>query len=93
MKSLGLAHSPGARSGAQPPAIDLDPEHYKLVEQLDEKLANGVPSLKACQKLTVRGSVLFSSGNIFQGKVTLINRSSIPHLLPPGEYRDCSKEV
>jgi UDP-N-acetylglucosamine pyrophosphorylase len=77
----------------QPPAIDLDVDHYKLVEQLDEKLSNGVPSLKACRELIVRGPVLFSSRNVFQGKVTLTNRSAEPRLLPPGEYRDCSKEL
>src|SRR6185436_554151 len=30
-----------------PPTIDLDADHYKLVDQLDAKLADGVPSLVA----------------------------------------------
>lgn len=77
----------------QPPAIDLDPNHYKLVDQLDVKLRDGVPSLKHCQELTVRGPVQFSSGNVFRGKVSITNTSGQPRPLPPGEYQDCSKEL
>src|SRR6185503_14719564 len=46
-----------------PPTIDLDQNHYKLLNQLDEKLSSGVPSLKDCAALTVRGPVAFSSKN------------------------------
>jgi len=80
-------------SAGQPPAIDLDANHYKLVEQLDEKVADGVPSLKDCRELTVRGPIGFNSRNIFRGKITLTNKSPEPRALPPGEYRDCSIEV
>lgn len=82
-----------ARRGAQPPAIDLDPNHYKLVDQLDEKTIAGVPSLKNCSELIVRGPVLFSSENIFRGKVTLLINSHLPKALPPGEYPDRSLEL
>ena len=75
-----------ANPGGQPPTIDLDPNHYKLVEQLDEKLRGGVPSLKDCSALSVCGPVSFSSGNIFRGKVTITNDSSEPRPLPPGDY-------
>ncbi len=87
--SIELANGPDA----QPPTIDLDPNHYKLVDQLDEKLAGGVPSLKNCRELTVRGPVAFNSENVFKGKVSVINRSSETRALPAGEYRDCMKEV
>ncbi len=78
---------------AQPPTIDLDGNHYKMVDQLDEKLAGGVPSLKDCRELTVRGPVLFNSGNVFRGKVSLSNSSPAVHSLASGVYQDCSKEV
>jgi UDP-N-acetylglucosamine pyrophosphorylase len=81
------------RNRQQPPAIDLDSNHYKLVDQLDEKLAGGVPSLKDCQELIVRGPVLFSSANVFRGKVSITNTSSEPRALPPGEYHDCVKTI
>ena len=77
----------------QPPAIELDSAHYKLVEQLDEKLAGGVPSLKACHELTIQGPVLFNSGNVFSGKVRVSNPVAEPRSLPAGEYRDCVKEL
>ena len=73
-----------------PPTLDLDGNHYKLVDQLDEKLAGGVPSLKDCRELIVRGPVLFSSNNILKGKVTITNDSLHPRALPPGEYVDRS---
>ncbi len=56
-----------------PPAIDLDPDYYKLVDQLDDKLAEGVPSLARCRELTVRGPVLFSAKEVFIGKVVITN--------------------
>ncbi len=82
-----------ALNSPQPPTIDLDSNHYKMVDQLDEKLSGGVPSLKDCRELTVRGPVQFSSNNILRGKVSLKNNSATPQPLPPGEYQDCTKEV
>lgn len=81
------------RKSQQPPAIDLDSSHYKLVDQLDEKLAGGVPSLKECRQLVVRGPVLFSSGNVLRGRVSITNGSQQPRTLPPGDYADCSKVI
>lgn len=68
-----------------PPAIDLDPDYYKLVDQLDDNLTDGVPSLARCRELMVRGPVLFSAKNVFVGKVAITNKSTTAKLLPPGE--------
>jgi len=76
-----------------PPIIDLDTEHYKLVEQLDAALSAGTPSLAGCRELTIRGPVLFNAGNVFLGKVTITNKSAIPRPLPAGEYRDTGREL
>ena len=76
-----------------PPAIDLDPKFYKLVDQLDVKLKEGVPSLKDCEELTVRGPILFNSHNVFAGKVSVNNESAQPKALPPGEYKDRSVQL
>lgn len=54
-----------------PPEIDLDGDHFKLVDQLDTALAGGVPSLLNCRRLTVRGPVRFSSADRFEGDVVL----------------------
>ncbi len=77
-------------NGRQPPALDLDANHYKLVDQLNEKLAGGVPSLKDCQELVVRGPVWFNSKTVFRGKVTITNPASEGRSLAPGEYSNRS---
>ena len=54
-----------------PPEIDLDSDHFKLVDQLEAMLADGVPSLLHCRRLTVRGPVRFSSSDRFEGDVVV----------------------
>jgi UDP-N-acetylglucosamine pyrophosphorylase len=76
-----------------PPTIDLDAEHYKLVDQLDSMLAAGVPSLAQCRELTVRGPVLFNAKDVFKGRIMLVNKSTTPKPVPAGEYNDASKEL
>jgi UDP-N-acetylglucosamine pyrophosphorylase len=73
---------------ASPTTIQLDPKHYKLVDQLEETLRDGVPSLQGCAELTVQGPVLFNSSNRLRGKVRLINETGQTVALPAGEYRD-----
>ena len=76
-----------------PPTIDLDAEHYKLVDQLEAALTGGVPSLAQCRELTVRGPVQFNARNVFIGKVTLINPTATPKPLPAGEYKNVTQEL
>ena len=81
-----------ATQGIQP-TIDLDPIFYKLVDQLDAMVADGVPSLAHCRELTVRGQVQFSSRNVLKGKVSIANQSGTPRKLPAGEYQDVVEEL
>lgn len=78
-----------AERAGQPPALDLDNAHYKLVDQLDAALAGGVPSLKDCSSLTVKGAVRFNAGNVFKGKVNVTNSSSERKAVAAGTYADC----
>ena len=48
------------RSGA--PLVELDPDHFKLVRDFDERFSAGAPSLVECERLTVRGDVAFGAG-------------------------------
>jgi len=73
-----------------PPAIELDPEHYKLVDQLEASLVDGVPSLKDCQLLKTEGPVRFSRENVFRGTVTVRNPSRSHSPVPPGTYEDAT---
>lgn len=72
-----------------PPSINLDNEYYKLVDQLDEALTEGVPSLIDCKELKVKGPVAFCSENQFRGSVEIINNSSDRKALPGGVYEGC----
>ncbi|MBM3834845.1 MAG: UTP--glucose-1-phosphate uridylyltransferase [Verrucomicrobia bacterium] len=71
----------------QPPVIELDPDYYKLVEQLDSRLLS-VPSLKHCQELRVRGPIAFPGGVTFKGKVELVNSTKGARPLTPGIYEN-----
>lgn len=76
-----------ARKGI-PPAVDLDPDHYKIVDQLERSIAEGAPSLRNCLELKVRGPVNFNSKVVFRGKVSVTNQASESRRLLPGEYAD-----
>jgi UDP-N-acetylglucosamine pyrophosphorylase len=76
-----------------PPTVDLDPDHYKLVDQLDANLAEGIPSLVGCRELSVRGPVSFNAKNVFKGKVAITNKSANTQPLPAGTYEDVTKEL
>lgn len=58
-----------------PPFVDLDSKNYKFVDQLDAATPNGVPSLVACDKLTVKGKVRFAAGVKLKGEVAIVNPS------------------
>lgn len=66
-----------------PPHVELD-HHYKLVDGLEAALAAGVPSLKGCQTLWVKGEVRFQPSVIVQGEVTIENPTHEPLPVPAG---------
>jgi UDP-N-acetylglucosamine pyrophosphorylase len=66
----GRAELAPERQGV-PPEIVLDPDHFKLVDQLDAALADGVPSLLHCRRLEVRGPFRFSATDRFTGDVVV----------------------
>jgi UDP-N-acetylglucosamine pyrophosphorylase len=69
--------------GGIPPHVELD-HHYKMVDQLEAALAGGVPSLKGCRNLRVKGEVVFNAEAIFQGDVTVENPTHTRLPVPPG---------
>jgi UDP-N-acetylglucosamine pyrophosphorylase len=71
-----------------PPVIELDADHYKLMDQFDAKLKDGVPSLVHCRELKITGPVAFSAKNVFVGKVSIGNKDASVKALPDGEYKD-----
>ena len=53
------------------PFVDLDDEHYKLVEDFDKRFQAGVPSLKDADSFVVSGDWTFGSGVRVHGNARL----------------------
>ena len=58
------------RRGALP-FVELDPRFYKLLDDFEARFPAGAPSLRAAQRLTVRGDVTFEAGVVVVGTVEI----------------------
>ena len=67
-----------------PVVVELDPAHFKLISQLDDRFPHGAPSLRQCDRLTVRGNVRFGKNITVRGRVTVENPSPEPMTIPDG---------
>jgi UTP--glucose-1-phosphate uridylyltransferase len=54
-----------------PPVLELDAEHYKLVDALERRFPAGPPSLVDCERLAVTGEVTFGADIVIRGSVEL----------------------
>ncbi|MBX3436746.1 MAG: UTP--glucose-1-phosphate uridylyltransferase [Planctomycetaceae bacterium] len=72
----------------QPPLIDLDAAHYKLLGRFHELFAAGPPSLVDCRSLRVTGPVRFAHEIGIRGDVSIVNDSPVERALPSGNYAD-----
>jgi len=75
-----------------PPIIKLG-DNYKLVDQFEELVASGVPSLIRCRSLTVNGKIQFEAGVEVIGDVKFISRGDDTKRVPSGVYQDCETEL
>jgi len=53
--------------------IDLDPKYYGKIDQLEERIKDGVPSLVDCKSLTITGDVFFQKNVTVKGEVKIKN--------------------
>ncbi len=60
--------------------VDLDPKFYKLIDQFDARFPYGPPSLLHCDRLVVRGDVVFGKGIAMEGEVEIINEDPDPYI-------------
>ncbi len=51
------------------PVVDLDPDHFKLLDDFEARFSAGPPSLRECDRLTVVGDVTFGAGVVVRGTV------------------------
>lgn len=70
-----------------PPEVNLDGTHYKLVDGLDLLLANAIPSLLDCARLTLKGPATFQQNVTLHGDVTFTNPAPQPAPIPSGDYQ------
>lgn len=71
----------------QPPLVDLDARHYKLITDFEALFPGGAPSLIRCNSLKVRGRVRFGSGVVCTGDVEFENSSTETWQVGAGTYR------
>ncbi len=55
-----------------PPPIHLDADRYRFVTDLEDRFPHGPPSLIACDRLEVRGDVLFGRNVACEGEVRVV---------------------
>jgi UTP--glucose-1-phosphate uridylyltransferase len=57
--------------GGRAPVVKLDPAHFKLLDDFEARFPGGAPSLVAGERLQVDGDVVFGSGVVVRGRVTV----------------------
>lgn len=72
-----------ARSAASP-LVDLDSRFYKLYREFRARFADRMPSLVACDRLSVRGDVRFGADVTIEGSVSVINAGEHQASVPAG---------
>merc|ERR1711920_680724 len=78
--------------GGVPPLVKLD-DRYKFVDAMDTIIPNGVPSLKNCDKLTIKGEVEFAAGVTCVGDVTFTNAGEGRKVVAAGTYENTTVEL
>ncbi len=69
--------------GEEIPYIELDPAHYKLVSEFDQRFPEGAPSLAKASSLTIEGDWTFGHGVEIVGEVAL--EANKAQRVPAGE--------
>jgi UTP--glucose-1-phosphate uridylyltransferase len=75
------------RSGT-PPSVKLG-DRYKLVDQFEELVFEGVPSLARCRSLAVEGNLKFERGVVIVGDVKFLNSRGTTKTVCAGTYENC----
>ncbi len=61
--------APGLEAGRI--VVDLDPAHFKRVDDMERHFQAGPPSLRGCRRLRVRGDVHFGADVVVEGDVSV----------------------
>jgi len=75
-----------------PTLVKLD-DRYKFVDAMDTIIPNGVPSLKHCDKLVIKGEVEFAAGVVCKGEVTFENGGDGKKTVAAGTYENTTVKL
>jgi UTP--glucose-1-phosphate uridylyltransferase len=64
--------------------VKLDPNYYGKIDDLDERFADGVPSLVECNALNIEGDVAFEKNVIIKDSVKIQNRMDSQAIIKEG---------
>jgi UDP-N-acetylglucosamine pyrophosphorylase len=70
-----------------PPIVKLE-DRYKLVDRLEDLVAEGAPSLARCRSLAVEGNLKFAPGVEVVGDVKFTNSEDATKTIPTGIYEN-----
>ena len=59
------------------PFVTLDPDHFKLLRDFEERFPTGPPSLVECERFEVEGDVHFGAGVVARGEVIVHGPATI----------------
>ncbi len=69
------------------PQVDLDSDHFKLVDDFEAHFPKGPPSLVGCMSLSVKGDVTFGRGVVCREDVVVEGSGTIPdHAVLEGSH-------
>jgi UTP--glucose-1-phosphate uridylyltransferase len=77
----------------QPPLVELDGRFYRFVDGLGELVPDGVPCLRECRKLSVRGRLRFARGVVLRGDVSFVHDGDGVREVAPGNYGSPTEEA
>lgn len=70
--------------GDVPPVVQLDPDFYGLIDEMDARFAHGAPSLLKARSFLVEGDFRFGCSVVARGDVRLENPEPEQRLVPDG---------
>jgi UTP--glucose-1-phosphate uridylyltransferase len=65
--------------------IELDPRYYRVFDAMKARFVHGVPSLIDCEKLVVKGDVLFGRNLVIKGRTHITNKGKQQGVIPHGK--------
>ncbi len=81
-------HVVQSRPENDPVICRLDPDHYRIIDQLMEKFPAGAPSLIDCRECTIVGNIIFGEDIVLTGNVTVRNTGNKIRHLPDNTRLD-----